>query len=94
MAEARQAVGFQFAVTHDGNLNINFDTEVLKLIFHALERGWKKRFARFINSIHNGIFPFGPMVLMGNTLILTAIHLMNRDLFFGITQRILHWLDL
>lgn len=93
MAEARQAVGFQFSVTHDGNLNINFDREVLKLIYHAVERGYKKRFARLLNSLHNGIFPFGPYILIGNTLILTVLHLAGLDFFFGVTQTILQGLN-
>ena len=35
MAEARQAVGFRFSVTHDGHLNIDYEWEVVKVILEV-----------------------------------------------------------
>ena len=53
MAEAHQAVAFSFAVTHDG-LDVDFDLEVLRLIFHSGVRSWRKRITRFkVNLVTN-----------------------------------------
>jgi hypothetical protein len=46
MAEAHSAVAFSFAVTHEG-LDVNFDREVLHLVYQSGVRSWKKRIARF-----------------------------------------------
>ena len=46
MAEAHQAVAFSFAITHEG-LDVDFDAEVLKLIFSSGVRSWRKRITRF-----------------------------------------------
>lgn len=46
MAEGHQAVAFSFAITHDG-LDVDFDFEVLRLIFRGVVRSWKKRSTTF-----------------------------------------------
>ncbi|KAG7313641.1 hypothetical protein JYU34_000799 [Plutella xylostella] len=56
MAEAHSAVAFSFAITHDG-WDVNFDREVLYLVWESGVRSWKKRLARFRNSVHNGVYP-------------------------------------
>lgn len=45
MAEAHQAVAFSFAITHEG-FDINYDQEVLNLVWNSGIRSWKKRLAR------------------------------------------------
>lgn len=52
MAEAHQGVGFNFSITHEG-VHVNYDTEVLGLVYQSGVRSYKKRFARFIVSIHH-----------------------------------------
>ena len=56
MAEAHSAVAFSFTVTHEG-WDVNFDREVLNLVWQSGLRSWKKRLARFQNSVHNGVYP-------------------------------------
>ncbi|XP_077301169.1 carnitine O-palmitoyltransferase whd [Arctopsyche grandis] len=56
MAEAHSAVAFSFAITHEG-WDVNFDREVLYLVWESGLRSWKKRIARFRNSVHNGVYP-------------------------------------
>nr|CAG4645461.1 EOG090X04D9 [Lynceus sp. MCZ IZ 141354] len=56
MAEAHQAVAFSFAVTHEG-VNVNFDLEVLRLIYRSGIRSWRKKLIRFKNNVKNGFFP-------------------------------------
>lgn len=46
MAEAHSAVAFSFAITHEG-WDVNFDREVLHLVWASGIRSWKKRLARF-----------------------------------------------
>jgi len=46
MAEAHSAVAFSFSITHEG-WDVNFDREVLHLVWQSGVRSWKKRFARF-----------------------------------------------
>lgn len=46
MAEAHQAVAFSFSITHEG-WDINYDREVLELVFDSGIRSWKKKIARF-----------------------------------------------
>lgn len=46
MAEAHQAVAFSFSITHEG-WDINYDREVLDLVWVSGVRSWKKRVARF-----------------------------------------------
>lgn len=45
MAEAHSAVAFSFAITHEG-FDINYDQEVLNLVWNSGVRSWKKRIAR------------------------------------------------
>ena len=56
MAEAHQAVGFSFQITHEG-IDVNFDREVLKLVWSSGLRSWKKRMGRFKNSVKAGVYP-------------------------------------
>ncbi|XP_050540748.1 carnitine O-palmitoyltransferase 1, liver isoform isoform X2 [Daktulosphaira vitifoliae] len=56
MAEAHSAVAFSFSITHEG-WDVNVDREVLNLVWASGIRSWKKRLARFKNSVRNGIFP-------------------------------------
>jgi hypothetical protein len=46
MAEAHSAVAFSFSITHEG-WDVNFDREVLHLVWQSGIRSWKKRLARF-----------------------------------------------
>lgn len=45
MAEAHSAVAFSFAITHEG-VDVNFDREVLHLVWKSGIRSWRKRLAR------------------------------------------------
>lgn len=83
MAEAHQAVAFNLAVTHEG-VHINYDEEVLKLVFQSGLRSWKKRFARFINNFHNGIYPSSLEFLALIVVSVTALRLLFKfDTSFG-----------
>ncbi|MEE6499353.1 hypothetical protein FKM82_003421 [Ascaphus truei] len=59
MAEAHQAVGFQFTVTPDG-IDLRLSHEALKQIYLSGLHSWKKKFIRFKNGILTGVFPSSP----------------------------------
>uniref|UniRef100_A0A4W5KC12 Carnitine O-palmitoyltransferase 1, muscle isoform n=1 Tax=Hucho hucho TaxID=62062 RepID=A0A4W5KC12_9TELE len=59
MAEAHQAVGFQFTVTPDG-IDLHLSREVLKHIYLSGVTSWRKRAIRFKNGILTGVYPASP----------------------------------
>ncbi|XP_068116468.1 carnitine O-palmitoyltransferase 1, liver isoform isoform X2 [Hyperolius riggenbachi] len=59
MAEAHQAVAFQFTVTPDG-IDLRLSHEALRQIYLSGLHSWKKKFIRFKNGILTGVFPSSP----------------------------------
>ncbi|KAF4790207.1 Carnitine O-palmitoyltransferase 1, liver isoform [Turdus rufiventris] len=59
MAEAHQAVAFQFTVTPDG-IDLRMSHEALKQIYLSGVYSWKKKFIRFKNGIITGVYPASP----------------------------------
>ncbi|XP_029440050.1 carnitine O-palmitoyltransferase 1, brain isoform isoform X2 [Rhinatrema bivittatum] len=59
MAEAHQAVAFQFTVTPDG-IDLQLSHEALKQVYLSGLRSWKKKFARIKNSFITGVYPASP----------------------------------
>ncbi|XP_050683396.1 carnitine O-palmitoyltransferase 1, liver isoform [Leptidea sinapis] len=88
MAEAHSAVAFSFAITHDG-WDVNFDREVLYLVWESGIRSWKKRLARFRNSIHNGVYPGHLQSLYVLWTLLVVTHFAGFDIPFGLVQKAL-----
>ncbi|XP_026497542.1 carnitine O-palmitoyltransferase 1, liver isoform [Vanessa tameamea] len=88
MAEAHSAVAFSFAITHDG-WDVNFDREVLYLVWESGIRSWKKRLARFRNSIHNGVYPGHLQSLYFLWTVLVAAHFGGVNIPFGLVQKAL-----
>ncbi|XP_048829423.1 carnitine O-palmitoyltransferase 1, liver isoform isoform X1 [Brienomyrus brachyistius] len=59
MAEAHQAVAFQFTVGPDG-IDLQLSHEALRQIYLSGLHSWKKRFIRFKNGIMTGVYPGSP----------------------------------
>ncbi|KAL4617954.1 carnitine O-palmitoyltransferase 1, liver isoform-like [Arapaima gigas] len=59
MAEAHQAVGFQFTVTPEG-IDLHLSREVLKHIYLSVVTSWRKRAIRFKNGVLAGVYPASP----------------------------------
>uniref|UniRef100_A0A8B9IGA4 Carnitine O-palmitoyltransferase 1, muscle isoform n=1 Tax=Anser cygnoides TaxID=8845 RepID=A0A8B9IGA4_ANSCY len=59
MAEAHQAVAFQFTVTPEG-LDFHLSREAVKQLYLAGISSWKKRFVRAKNSFLTGVYPASP----------------------------------
>ncbi|XP_032591360.1 carnitine O-palmitoyltransferase 1, liver isoform isoform X1 [Drosophila grimshawi] len=88
MAEAHSAVAFSFAITHEG-FDINYDHEVLNLVFNSGVRSWKKRVARARNGIRNGVYPAHIQSLWLITAIALGLHFAGYNAPFNLTNRIL-----
>ncbi|XP_026471172.1 carnitine O-palmitoyltransferase 1, liver isoform [Ctenocephalides felis] len=87
MAEAHSAVAFSFAITHEG-WDVNFDREVLHLVWESGVRSWKKRLARFRNSIHNGVYPAHTESLWIFFTIIAAIHFTGHRVPYDFVNKI------
>ncbi|XP_007466042.1 PREDICTED: carnitine O-palmitoyltransferase 1, liver isoform isoform X3 [Lipotes vexillifer] len=59
MAEAHQAVAFQFTVTPDG-IDLRLSHEALRQIYLSGLHSWKKKLIRFKNGIITGVYPASP----------------------------------
>lgn len=85
MAEARQAVAFQFAVTSDG-VRVEFDRKVLRAAVSALLGASKKRYHSVSNAVMRGIFPASPMSLAGIAVGVVGSHfILHYDTTFGLS---------
>lgn len=87
MAEAHQAVAFSFSITHEG-WDINYDREVLNLVWGSGMRSWKKRIARFRNGVRNGVYPAHLQSLWIVISVAAALHFSGRNTPFDIVNRI------
>ncbi|XP_068081222.1 carnitine O-palmitoyltransferase 1, liver isoform isoform X2 [Anabrus simplex] len=87
MAEAHSAVAFSFSITHEG-WDVNFDREVLHLVWQSGIRSWKKRIARFKNSLKNGVYPAPMHSLWGIVAIFTGMHFSGHKTVSNIVNKI------
>nr|XP_033814266.1 carnitine O-palmitoyltransferase 1, muscle isoform [Geotrypetes seraphini]XP_033814267.1 carnitine O-palmitoyltransferase 1, muscle isoform [Geotrypetes seraphini]XP_033814268.1 carnitine O-palmitoyltransferase 1, muscle isoform [Geotrypetes seraphini]XP_033814269.1 carnitine O-palmitoyltransferase 1, muscle isoform [Geotrypetes seraphini] len=87
MAEAHQAVAFQFTVTPDG-FDYHLSREALKHIYFSEITAWKKRFIRFKNGILTGVYPGSPTSLV--VIVAATMGSLYRkiDLSMGLIDRI------
>ncbi|RWS21794.1 Carnitine O-palmitoyltransferase 1: muscle-like isoform [Leptotrombidium deliense] len=83
MAEAHQAVAFSFQITHEG-VQFNYDWEVFSLVWSSGLRSYRKRLARFLNNIRNGVYPSSKEYLFSILTIVIVCHfLLGVDTSFG-----------
>ncbi|XP_003372466.1 hypothetical protein Tsp_10226 [Trichinella spiralis] len=83
MAEAHSAVAFGFTVSHDG-VSLNYDKELLKIVYQSISRSYKRRVARFKNNLKAGIYPASPSSYVFIVAVMVAVSLANIDLSFGL----------
>ncbi|XP_030766076.1 carnitine O-palmitoyltransferase 1, liver isoform isoform X3 [Sitophilus oryzae] len=88
MAEAHAAVAFSFSITHEG-WDVNFDREVLHLVWQSGVRSWKKRIARLLNNLHNGIYPGHYSYLCLIIGVVSAMHLYGQRVPLNLPPKIL-----
>ncbi len=63
MAEAHQAVAFQFVVTDEG-ISVHLDREAVKKALKSVLGAYRRRYFRTRNAILNGVFPATPVSLV------------------------------
>ncbi|XP_034942285.1 carnitine O-palmitoyltransferase 1, liver isoform isoform X2 [Chelonus insularis] len=91
MAEAHSAVAFSFSITHEG-WDVNFDREVLHLVWESGLRSWKKRFFRFQNNLKTGVYPASLKSLWLTIAIVTTIHFTGFKVPYDLVGRIAPYL--
>jgi carnitine O-palmitoyltransferase 1, liver isoform len=92
MAEAHQAVAFSFSITHEG-WNVNYDREVLNLVWGSGVRSWKKRIGRLKSGIRNGVYPAhleSLWVLMG---LVSLFHYTSKRVPFDLVNNTLNFVS-
>ena len=92
MAEARQAVAFQFAVTEEG-VKIHFDGAAVKSAGRALLDFAKSRVARAHNAVLQGIFPASPLSLVVIGGVVGGATYLGKDISLGLNKWILSLLQ-
>ena len=83
MAEAHQAVAFQFVVTDEG-ISFHFDKTAVRSALGSFFGLYRKRFVRVRNSFYQGIYPASPLSLALIMAAVFAVFLSGRDPTFGI----------
>uniref|UniRef100_UPI00358F9DCE carnitine O-palmitoyltransferase 1, liver isoform-like n=1 Tax=Myxine glutinosa TaxID=7769 RepID=UPI00358F9DCE len=87
MAEAHQAVGFQFTVTPEG-IDLQLSREVLRQIWLSGVRAWQRHLIRFKNGLKRGLYPMHPSSWLVVTIgTLGSLHL-RLDPSLGFIPRI------
>ena len=85
MAEASQAVAFQFAVTSEG-VKIQFNKNALKSLARAFLGFARVRYLVAKNSLLQGIFPASPYSLVGISGLVFATYYRGWDPTLGASQ--------
>lgn len=88
MAEAHSAVAFSFSITHEG-WYLNYDREVLHLVWQSGIRSWKKRMARFRTGVRNGVYPAHLQSLWLVIAVAVALHFSQRHVPFNLVNKFL-----
>ncbi|XP_015980819.1 carnitine O-palmitoyltransferase 1, muscle isoform [Rousettus aegyptiacus] len=83
MAEAHQAVAFQFTVTPDG-VDFRLSREALKHIYLSGINSWKKRLIRIKNGILRGVYPGSPTSWLVVVMATVGSSYCNVDISMGL----------
>ena len=92
MAEARQAVAFQFAVTEEG-VKIHFDRAAVKSAGKALFDFTRYRLVLAQDAVLQGIFPASPLSLVVIGGAVAGATLWGKDISLGLNNWIVDLLQ-
>uniref|UniRef100_A0AAX7TJT0 carnitine O-palmitoyltransferase n=1 Tax=Astatotilapia calliptera TaxID=8154 RepID=A0AAX7TJT0_ASTCA len=87
MAEAHQAVAFQFTVTPDG-IDLQLSHQALTEIYLSGMRSWKKRIVRIKNSVITGVYPASPSSWLFVVIAILATMYTRSDPSMGLIAKI------
>uniref|UniRef100_A0A8C5NCQ0 carnitine O-palmitoyltransferase n=1 Tax=Gouania willdenowi TaxID=441366 RepID=A0A8C5NCQ0_GOUWI len=93
MAEAHQAVAFQFTITPEG-IDLQLSYQALNLIYRSGVRSWKKRVSRMRNRVIKGVFPASPSSWLFVAIGILATMYMQSDPSMGLISKIQQHLPL
>ncbi|XP_062330180.1 carnitine O-palmitoyltransferase 1, liver isoform-like isoform X2 [Osmerus eperlanus] len=87
MAEAHQAVAFQFTVTPEG-IDLQLSHQALTQIYLSGLRSWKKRLIRIKNSVITGVYPASPSSWLFVVIAILATMYTRSDPSMGLIAKI------
>ncbi|XP_060748010.1 carnitine O-palmitoyltransferase 1, liver isoform [Tachysurus vachellii] len=87
MAEAHQAVAFQFTITPEG-FDLQLSRQALNQIYTSGLRSWKKRISRVKNLVLKGVYPASPSSWLFVTVVTLATLYGKSDLSMGFISKI------
>lgn len=87
MAEAHQAVAFQFTVTSEG-VDLQLSHQALTEIYLSGVRSWKKRIIRLKNSVITGVYPASPSSWLFVVIAILATMYTRSDPSMGLIAKI------
>uniref|UniRef100_W5KTA1 carnitine O-palmitoyltransferase n=1 Tax=Astyanax mexicanus TaxID=7994 RepID=W5KTA1_ASTMX len=87
MAEAHQAVAFQFTITPDG-VDLQLSRQALGQICHSGLRSWKNRFSRMKNGVLRGVYPASPSSWLFVVIVILATLHAQSDPSMGLIAKI------
>ncbi|XP_054454336.1 carnitine O-palmitoyltransferase 1, liver isoform-like isoform X2 [Anoplopoma fimbria] len=87
MAEAHQAVAFQFTVTPDG-IDLHLSHQALTEIYLSGVRSWKKRIIGLKNSVVTGVYPASPSSWLFVVIAILATMYTRSDPSMGLIAKI------
>ncbi|CAL8283413.1 unnamed protein product [Boreogadus saida] len=93
MAEAHQAVAFQFTITPEG-MDLQLSYQALHLIYRSGLRSWKKRISRMQNRVIKGVYPASPSSWLFVVIAILATMYMRSDPSMGLIAKIQQHLPL
>uniref|UniRef100_A0A667XXD4 carnitine O-palmitoyltransferase n=1 Tax=Myripristis murdjan TaxID=586833 RepID=A0A667XXD4_9TELE len=93
MAEAHQAVAFQFTITPEG-IDLQLSYQALNQIYLSGVRSWKKRVSRMRNSVIKGVYPASPSSWLFVVIAILATMYMRSDPSMGLIAKIQQHLPL
>lgn len=88
MAEAHQAVAFQFAITDEG-ISLHFDKAAVKTALLSFFGTYRRRLFRIRTAISRGIFPASPLSLVVIFALVTLLSFAGYDTTYGVLPRII-----
>ncbi|XP_072549473.1 carnitine O-palmitoyltransferase 1, liver isoform [Salminus brasiliensis] len=93
MAEAHQAVAFQFTITPEG-IDLQLSRQALDQIYRSGLRCWKKRISRMKNGVLKGVYPASPSSWLFVVIVILATLYTQSDPSMGLIAKIQEHLPL
>ncbi|XP_035386628.1 carnitine O-palmitoyltransferase 1, liver isoform isoform X1 [Electrophorus electricus] len=87
MAEAHQAVAFQFTITREG-IDLQLSHEALRQVYLSGLRSWKKRVVRLKNNVITGVYPASPSSWLFVVIAILATMYTRSDPSMGLIAKI------